>query len=65
MELTVSPLLTCAFEPDAIRQLKGKLPHTVLHTLSGFKKKGMLRKGCLGRDNITNLFTRQRPPKTY
>lgn len=58
MELTVSPLLTCAFEPDAIRQLRGKLPHTVLHTLPGFQeKKGMLRKGCLRRDNITNLFT--------
>lgn len=39
MELTVSPPLTSAFEPDAIRQLRGKLPHTVLHTLSGFKKK--------------------------
>lgn len=57
MELTVFPLLTCAFEPDAIRQLRGKLLHTLLHTLSGFEKKGMLRKGCLRRDNITNLFT--------
>lgn len=57
MELTVFPPLTCAFEPDANGQLRGKLPHTVLHTLSRFEKKGMLRKGCLRRDNITNLFT--------
>lgn len=39
MELTVLPPLTCAFEPDAIRQLRGKLPHTVLHTVSGFEKR--------------------------
>lgn len=45
MELTVSPLLTCAFEPDAIRQLRGKLPHTVLHALSGFEKKEYSEKG--------------------
>lgn len=35
MELTVFLLLTYAFESDAIRQLEGKLPCTVLHTLVG------------------------------
>lgn len=45
MEVTISPLLTCAFEPDEIRQLRGKLPHTVLHTLSGFEKKEYSGKG--------------------
>lgn len=38
MELTVFPLLTYAFESDEIRQLRGKLPYTVLHTLLGFEK---------------------------
>lgn len=38
MEVTVFPLLTYAFESDAIRQLRGKLPYTVLHTLSSFEK---------------------------
>lgn len=45
MELTVLPPLTCAFEPDAIRQLRGKLPHTVLHTVSGFEKRECSEKG--------------------
>lgn len=45
MELTVSSLLTCAFEPNAIRQLRGKLPHTVLHTFSGFLKNECSEKG--------------------
>lgn len=38
MELTVFLLLTRAFEPDATRQLRGKLLHSVLRTLSGFEK---------------------------
>ena len=45
MELTVFPPLTYAFESDAIRQLRGKLPHTVLHTLSGFEKQEGSEKG--------------------
>lgn len=38
MELTGFPLLTYSSESDAIRQLRGKLPRTVLLTLSGFEK---------------------------
>lgn len=38
MELTGFPLLTYSSESDATRQLRGKLPRTVLHTLPGFEK---------------------------
>lgn len=38
MELTGFPLLTYSSESDATRQLREKLPRTVLHTLPGFEK---------------------------
>lgn len=56
MELTVFPLLTCAFESDSLRQLRGELPHTVLHILSGIVARDGRLKKVGKKQHLTLVF---------